>query len=246
MSKRKTQTAIDDYIAEGFIREALVNYLALLGWSTGTEEEILSLDELAAAVRRRPHPEGRRGLRPGAPRVAQRPVDPPAVAGRPRRPVAAVPRRRAPTPAISTGCHPTTRSRALIPLVQERLPTLGAIGDLVGFLFVDRPVARPRDPRPEALGRRDDPGRARRRRARRSRRTASSRSTTRGSSSPLRGSPRRAAGRRATCSWPSGSRSRAGRRRRRCSRRSWRSGFERTLERAQPTTTSCRRWEPPR
>ena len=48
MSKRKSQTAIDDYIAEGFIREALVNYLALLGWSTGTEEEILSLDEIVA------------------------------------------------------------------------------------------------------------------------------------------------------------------------------------------------------
>ena len=28
--------------------------------------------------------------------------------------------------------------RALVPLVQERLPVLGAIGDLVGFLFVDR------------------------------------------------------------------------------------------------------------
>ena len=35
MSKRKSQTAVDDYIAQGFIREALVNYLALLGWSTG-------------------------------------------------------------------------------------------------------------------------------------------------------------------------------------------------------------------
>src|SRR5207244_82966 len=29
-----------------FVREALVNYLALLGWSTGTEEEVLSLPEL--------------------------------------------------------------------------------------------------------------------------------------------------------------------------------------------------------
>ena len=27
--------------------------------------------------------------------------------------------------------------RALLPVVQERLPTLGAIGDLVGFLWVD-------------------------------------------------------------------------------------------------------------
>ena len=36
MSKRKSQTALSDYIAQGFIREALVNYLALLGWATGT------------------------------------------------------------------------------------------------------------------------------------------------------------------------------------------------------------------
>jgi len=46
MSKRKSQTAVSDYIAQGFIREALVNYLALLGWATGSEDEILSLDEI--------------------------------------------------------------------------------------------------------------------------------------------------------------------------------------------------------
>jgi glutamyl/glutaminyl-tRNA synthetase len=46
MSKRKSQTAVDDYIEQGFIREAFVNYLALLGWATGTEEEVLSLDEI--------------------------------------------------------------------------------------------------------------------------------------------------------------------------------------------------------
>ena len=40
------QTAVDDYIEEGFVREAFVNYLALLGWSTGTKEEVLSLDEI--------------------------------------------------------------------------------------------------------------------------------------------------------------------------------------------------------
>src|SRR5215208_4352170 len=46
ISKRKSQTAVADYLEQGFVREALVNYLALLGWSTGTEEEILGLDEL--------------------------------------------------------------------------------------------------------------------------------------------------------------------------------------------------------
>ena len=48
MSKRKSQTAVSDYIAEGFLREALVNYLALLGWSSKTEDEVFSIDELSA------------------------------------------------------------------------------------------------------------------------------------------------------------------------------------------------------
>ena len=42
--------------------------------------------------------------------------------------------------------------RALLPIVPERLPTLGAIGDLVGFLWVDDAVGRPGAARPEALG----------------------------------------------------------------------------------------------
>ena len=46
MSKRKSQTALADYRAEGFLVEALVNFLALLGWSTGSEDEVLSIDEL--------------------------------------------------------------------------------------------------------------------------------------------------------------------------------------------------------
>ena len=93
MSKRKSQTAVKDYIAEGFIREALVNYLALLGWSTGTEEEILSIDRAGRPVRHRRHPEGRRDLRPRAARVAQRPVDPPPGRRRPCGATGAVPGR---------------------------------------------------------------------------------------------------------------------------------------------------------
>jgi glutamyl-tRNA synthetase len=46
MSKRKSQTAISDYRLQGYLPEAMVNFLAFLGWSPGTEEEIFSLDEL--------------------------------------------------------------------------------------------------------------------------------------------------------------------------------------------------------
>jgi nondiscriminating glutamyl-tRNA synthetase len=46
MSKRQGQTAVSEYRAAGYLPEALVNFLAFLGWSPGTEEEIFSLDKL--------------------------------------------------------------------------------------------------------------------------------------------------------------------------------------------------------
>lgn len=46
MSKRHGATAIEQYQAKGYLPEALVNFLALLGWSPGGEEEILSLEQL--------------------------------------------------------------------------------------------------------------------------------------------------------------------------------------------------------
>jgi nondiscriminating glutamyl-tRNA synthetase len=48
MSKRRSQMAISAYREEGYLPEALVNFLAFLGWSPGTEEELFTLDELAS------------------------------------------------------------------------------------------------------------------------------------------------------------------------------------------------------
>ena len=47
MSKRKSQTSVTAYREQGYLPEAFVNFLAFLGWSPGTEEEIFTLDELA-------------------------------------------------------------------------------------------------------------------------------------------------------------------------------------------------------
>lgn len=47
MSKRKSQTAVADYRTQGYIPEGFANFLALLGWSSGTEEEIFSMAELS-------------------------------------------------------------------------------------------------------------------------------------------------------------------------------------------------------
>ena len=46
MSKRDAGAAVGDYPRQGFISSAVVNFIALLGWSSKTDEEIFSLDEL--------------------------------------------------------------------------------------------------------------------------------------------------------------------------------------------------------
>ena len=136
MSKRKSQTAVKDYVAEGFVREAFVNYLAYLGWSPGTEEDVLSLDEIVArfdlgavqkggAIFDRVRLEWLNGqwirrladddlIDRLAPFLARARAD-----GRIDR-------------------EPTREElTALLPIVRERLPVLGAITDIVGFLFSD-------------------------------------------------------------------------------------------------------------
>jgi glutamyl-tRNA synthetase, bacterial family len=135
MSKRKSETAVADYRAQGFIPEAFVNYLALLGWSTGTEEEILSMAELierfdlstvnkAGAVFDRERLEWLNGQwirRLTADELIDR----------------LRPFMEAELAAGRIDWLPSEgEMRALLPVVQERLPTLSAVGELIGFLFV--------------------------------------------------------------------------------------------------------------
>ena len=47
MSKRHGDPSYEDLIAEGYLTEAVVNYVALLGWAPGGEREIYSINELA-------------------------------------------------------------------------------------------------------------------------------------------------------------------------------------------------------
>lgn len=46
MSKRHGDPSYEDLIAQGYLTDAVLNYVALLGWSPEGEEEIFSLDEL--------------------------------------------------------------------------------------------------------------------------------------------------------------------------------------------------------
>jgi glutamyl-tRNA synthetase len=124
MSKRKSQTAITAYREQGYLPEAMVNFLAFLGWSPGTEEEIFSLEQLAerfdighvhkaGAVFDKDRLDYLNG-------VYIRSLTDTDLATRLR-------------PFIPEAVTDATLA-ALVPLVKERLVRLGDVAELVGFL----------------------------------------------------------------------------------------------------------------
>ncbi|MGL5258675.1 MAG: glutamate--tRNA ligase [Lachnospiraceae bacterium] len=49
LSKRSGHSSYEDLLEQGFIKEAIVNFVALLGWSPSDNQEIFSLEELIKA-----------------------------------------------------------------------------------------------------------------------------------------------------------------------------------------------------
>jgi glutamyl-tRNA synthetase len=140
MSKRKSQTAVADYRAQGFVREALVNHLALLGWSSGGDDDLFTLGDLIDRF------ELERVQSSGAIFDAERlawlngqwirmlPSDELVERALPFL-VEAVERASATGASVRT---PTADDlRALLPMVRERLPRLDAIGPMIDFVFID-------------------------------------------------------------------------------------------------------------
>ncbi|MEZ4358233.1 MAG: glutamate--tRNA ligase [Eubacteriales bacterium] len=46
LSKRHGDASFKDFLDKGYLKEAIINYIALLGWSSGDEQEFFTLDEL--------------------------------------------------------------------------------------------------------------------------------------------------------------------------------------------------------
>jgi nondiscriminating glutamyl-tRNA synthetase len=136
MSKRKSQTAVAEYIAQGFTREALVNYFAFLGWSPGTEEELFTLDELAQRFDLEKVQKG--GARFDRERLEWlngqwiRRLDDDDLVDR------LLPFIEAANGAGTLDRVPSPDElRSLLPIVRERIPTLASIVDVAGFLWRD-------------------------------------------------------------------------------------------------------------
>ena len=94
LSKRHGATSVMEYERQGYLPEALGNFLALLGWSPGGDDELLTMDELVRALLARGHQHRQRRVQHREARLVQSPVPGPAHRRRADRPAAAVVRAR--------------------------------------------------------------------------------------------------------------------------------------------------------
>ena len=71
LSKRHGATSVMEYQRHGYLPEAMVNFLALLGWSPGDDQEVFTRDELVARVHARGDQRRQRRLQSGEARLVQ-------------------------------------------------------------------------------------------------------------------------------------------------------------------------------
>ena len=152
LSKRRDPVAVESYRDQGYLPEAFVNYLALLGWSPRGDAEVVDMDTLVAQfrledvshspaffdVKKLTHMNGEyiRALTSAQFVERARPwVAPWASEWRP-----------------TTDCVTWTAEQfdealfeRVAPLVQERVATLGEVTDMVAFFFLDEAPVRDED-----------------------------------------------------------------------------------------------------
>jgi len=143
LSKRDGATFVNDYRELGYLPEALVNFLALLGWSPGDNREIMPLEEivreftLADVVK---HP-AIFDLNKLGWMNKEYLKDLPLHVAADR--VAALLRKRTPSAARTDPKH----IERVTGLLVDRVRTLADVIDLGAYFFTDGPI----DPTPEAL-----------------------------------------------------------------------------------------------
>ena len=81
LSKRHGATSVMEYARQGYLPDAMVNFLALLGWSPGDDRELMSREELVASFSLDRDQRRQRGLQHREARLDERAV-PGAHAGR--------------------------------------------------------------------------------------------------------------------------------------------------------------------
>jgi glutamyl-tRNA synthetase len=128
LSKRRDKVALEDYREEGYLPEAMRNYLALLGWSPGDDRELLTLDELIAEFR-----------------LEDVKSAPAFFDERKLQAVNSEYLRRLPPEEFVARSLDWFREtwEPIAPLIQERARTLGDVAKMVDFLYLDEPTVDP-------------------------------------------------------------------------------------------------------
>ena len=125
LSKRRDKVAVEDYRDEGYLPDAIINYLALLGWSPGDDREILTRDEMIAEFR------------------VDEVKSSPAVFDLKKMSAVNAEYLRAMPPAQflqTSQAWLAERWAAVAPLVQTRVRTLGEVYPMVDFLYLTEPM----------------------------------------------------------------------------------------------------------
>ncbi len=130
LSKRDGAVAVQDYLAEGYLPEALLSFLASLGWNDGTTQEVYSRNELIKAfgldrIQKSPAKFDRERLTwMNGLLIRQMPLQD------------LLERTTSFWPATATDSSVEYRLRVLS-LVQERLKFLSELPELTSFFFTD-------------------------------------------------------------------------------------------------------------
>jgi glutamyl-tRNA synthetase len=133
LSKRDGAKDILDYAREGYLPDALLNFMATLGWNDGSEQEIFSRDELIAKFRLDRVQKG------GAKFDERRLIWMDGVFIRNLSVEDLYARTRDYLPAEAAAYDDDYKSR-VIGLVQERLKYFAEVPDLTAFFFKDLPI----------------------------------------------------------------------------------------------------------
>ncbi len=137
LSKRHGDTAFSAFVQEGYLPEAMFNFLGLLGWSLDDKTEIISREEFVAhfsieRINKSPAIFDLEKLRwMNGYYIRALPLD--------RLTAYAVERLEADLPAQVPRPIDPERVRKIVPLIQERMKVLSEIPGLTSFFFSDEP-----------------------------------------------------------------------------------------------------------
>jgi len=134
LSKRDPEANLFHHRDRGFIPEGLLNYLALLGWGLSHDQDIFTMDELAANF-------DVKNVNPNPARFDQKKAD--AINAAHLRLLAPADFEQRLLPYLQSagivGAALTSEQQAIltaaVPLIQERLVVLGEVVPMIGFLF---------------------------------------------------------------------------------------------------------------